>query len=287
MKGFRDFLNQGNVVQLAVAFVIGGAFGAVVTALVADIINPIIAIPFGKPNFDKLVVTINGSEVQYGTFITAVIAFLFIAAGVYFFFVLPYNRLQARARSAAPAEFEHARVSRMPDGHPQGSSPLLGVHGGGRAPSRVTKPDVPDAHAAHLDELSPRILLGILAVRQDVFVVEQNCVYPDIDAHDAEAETLHLWIEDGDGRVLSTLRLLLDSDGAHRVGRVATLAGARGYGNSGALLRRAIELAGSPIVLSAQAYLVDWYARFGFEVCGERWIEDGIEHAPMRLDVKP
>jgi large conductance mechanosensitive channel len=104
VKGFRDFLNQGNVVQLAVAFVIGGAFGAVVTALVADVINPIIAIPFGKPDFDSLVVTINGSDVKYGTFITAVIAFLFIAAGVYFFFILPYNRLQARARSAAPAE---------------------------------------------------------------------------------------------------------------------------------------------------------------------------------------
>ena len=74
MKGFGDFLNQGNVVQLAVAVVIGVAFGAVVSALVADIINPVIAIPFGKPNFDKLVLTINGSEIQYGTFLTAVIA---------------------------------------------------------------------------------------------------------------------------------------------------------------------------------------------------------------------
>jgi large conductance mechanosensitive channel len=104
VKGFRDFLNQGNVVQLAVAVVIGGAFGAVVTALVADIINPIIAIPFGKPNFDKLLMTINGSDVMYGTFLTAVIAFVFVATGVYLFFVMPYNRLQARARSAAPAE---------------------------------------------------------------------------------------------------------------------------------------------------------------------------------------
>jgi large conductance mechanosensitive channel len=104
VRGFRDFLNQGNVVQLAVAVVIGGAFGAVVTALVADVINPIIAIPFGKPNFDTLILTINGSYVKYGTFLTAVIAFIFIAAGVYFFFVMPYNRLQARARSAAPVE---------------------------------------------------------------------------------------------------------------------------------------------------------------------------------------
>ena len=104
MKGFRDFLNQGNVVQLAVAFIIGGAFGAVVTALVVDVINPIISIPFGKPNFDKLVLTINGSNIQYGTFLTAVVAFILIAAGVYFFFVMPYNRLQARTRSATPAE---------------------------------------------------------------------------------------------------------------------------------------------------------------------------------------
>jgi large conductance mechanosensitive channel len=106
VKGFRDFLNQGNVVQLAVAFVIGAAFGAVVTALVVDVINPIIAIPFGKPSFDTLVLTINGSNIKYGTFLTAVVAFILIAAGVYFFFVLPYNRMQARmqARTAKPAE---------------------------------------------------------------------------------------------------------------------------------------------------------------------------------------
>jgi large conductance mechanosensitive channel len=104
LKGFRDFLNQGNVLQLAVAFVIGVAFAAVVTALVVDVINPIIAIPFGKPNFDTLVLTVNGSNVKYGTFLTAVIAFVLTAAGVYFFFVVPYNRLQARIRSAQPAE---------------------------------------------------------------------------------------------------------------------------------------------------------------------------------------
>jgi large conductance mechanosensitive channel len=104
MKGFRDFLNQGTVVQLAVAFVIGAAFGAVVSALVVDIITPIIAIPLGKPNFDSLVLTINGSTIKYGAFLTAVVAFVLVAAGVYFFFVIPYNRLQARSRSASPAE---------------------------------------------------------------------------------------------------------------------------------------------------------------------------------------
>ncbi len=101
MRGFRDFLNQGNVVQLAVAFVIGGAFGAVVTALVVDIVNPIIAIPFGKPNFDALVLTVNGSNIKYGTFLTAVIAFVLIASGVYFFFVMPYTRVQSRLRKPA------------------------------------------------------------------------------------------------------------------------------------------------------------------------------------------
>jgi ElaA protein len=144
----------------------------------------------------------------------------------------------------------------------------------------------PQVHAAHLDELTPQTLLGILAVRQDVFVVEQNCVYPDIDARDAGAGTVHLWIEDADHRVLSTLRLLDDGAAGRRIGRVATLAEARGRGYAGAVLRRAIDMSDPPIVLSAQAYLVDWYGHFGFEVCGERWVEDGIEHAPMRLDVK-
>jgi ElaA protein len=146
---------------------------------------------------------------------------------------------------------------------------------------------VPEVHVAHLVELSPHTLLGILAVRQDVFVVEQHCAYGDIDARDAEAATVHLWIEDDKGRVLSTLRLLSEGESGHRIGRVATLADARGRGYSGALLRRAIELSGPPITLSAQAYLVNWYARFGFEICGARWVEDGIEHAPMRLEVRP
>jgi ElaA protein len=144
----------------------------------------------------------------------------------------------------------------------------------------------PEVHSAHLHELTPQTLLGILLVRQDVFVVEQNCPYRDIDDRDAEADTVHLWIADVDHRVVSTMRLLHDGEPGRRIGRVATLAEARGRGYSGALLRRAIEMSEPPIALNAQAYLVDWYARFGFEVCGERWIEDGIEHAPMRLDVK-
>jgi len=81
----------------------------------------------------------------------------------------------------------------------------------------------PEVRAAHLNELTAQTLLGILSVRQDVFVVEQHCVYRDIDARDAEADTVHLWIADADGRVVSTLRLLDDGETGRRIGRVATL----------------------------------------------------------------
>jgi ElaA protein len=172
--------------------------------------------------------------------------------------------------------------------HSKGRKALLVLHRGSRAAGdELSESELPEVHTARLDELTPRALLGILAVRQAVFVVEQSCVYPDIDASDAAADTRHLWIEDADGVVVSTLRLMSDAKGGHRIGRVATHAGARGRGYSSALMRRAIELAGPPIVLSAQSYLVDWYATFGFEEDGERWIEDGIEHAPMRLGVRP
>ena len=127
--------------------------------------------------------------------------------------------------------------------------------------------------------------MGILAVRQAVFVVEQQCAYQDIDRLDAAADTVHLWIEDDAGTIVSTLRLM-DDDAGRRIGRVATLSSARGRGHSSALVRRAIELSDPPVVLSAQAYLVNWYAGFGFEECGEHWIEDGIEHVPMRLEVR-
>jgi ElaA protein len=165
--------------------------------------------------------------------------------------------------------------------------PLLVLHvSGPTAGCELSKPNAPAIHAAHLDELTPRVLLGILAVRQAVFVVEQQCVYQDIDWLDAAPHTLHLWIEDDTGAVVSTLRLIDDDNAGHRIGRVATHPDARRRGHSSALMRRAIELSGPRVVLSAQAYLVDWYARFGFEESGEHWIEDGIEHVPMRLDVR-
>src|SRR3954447_10761522 len=98
MKGFKAFLLRGNVVDLAVAVVIGGAFGTVVAALVKDLITPLIAAIVGKPDFSAIVFTVNGSKFPIGDFINNVVSFLLIAAAVYFFIVLPVNALMARMR---------------------------------------------------------------------------------------------------------------------------------------------------------------------------------------------
>src|SRR5215469_7536149 len=96
LKGFREFLFRGNVIDLAVAVVIGGAFGAVVTALVNDLITPLIASIVGKPDFSALTFTVNNSKFLYGDFLNAVVSFLLIAATIYFFVVVPMNALQLR-----------------------------------------------------------------------------------------------------------------------------------------------------------------------------------------------
>ncbi len=101
MKGFRDFILRGNVVDLAVGIVIGAAFGALVVALVKDLITPIIGAIGGTPDFSKLAFKINGSTFNYGDFINAVIAFLLIAAAVYFFVVIPVNKLMAKFKPSA------------------------------------------------------------------------------------------------------------------------------------------------------------------------------------------
>ena len=133
-----------------------------------------------------------------------------------------------------------------------------------------------------LAELDPVTLYRILALRADVFVVEQDCVYADPDGRDLEPDARQLWIEQ-DSSVIATLRVLRDPDGTARIGRVATARSARGSGLAAALMRRALELAGEgEIVLGAQSYLVDWYRRFGFERDGADYVEDGIPHVPMR-----
>jgi large conductance mechanosensitive channel len=98
LKEFREFIFRGNVVDLAVAVVIGAAFGAVVTSLVEDIFTPLIAAIFGKQDFSALTFTINGSKFKYGEFINAVIAFLSIATVLFFFVVKPLNALAVRRK---------------------------------------------------------------------------------------------------------------------------------------------------------------------------------------------
>ncbi len=107
LKGFRDFILRGNVMDLAVAVIIGGAFGKIVSSLVADIINPLIGATLGKPNFGYIVLHIGSGAITIGNFINAVIEFLMVASVIYFVFVLPMNHLMARMKKpdapAAPA----------------------------------------------------------------------------------------------------------------------------------------------------------------------------------------
>jgi large conductance mechanosensitive channel len=98
LKGFREFVLRGNVLDLAIAVVIGAAFSGVVTALVKDLITPLIGAMVGKPDFSAWVVTVNGSEFLIGDFLNAVIAFVLMAAAVYFFVVAPMNAWVARRR---------------------------------------------------------------------------------------------------------------------------------------------------------------------------------------------
>jgi large conductance mechanosensitive channel len=98
LSGFRQFVLRGNVLDLAIAVVIGGAFGAVVTALVKDLLTPLIAALVGQPDFSGITFTVNGSVFAIGDFLNALVAFVCIAAAVYFFVVVPMNAIVARAR---------------------------------------------------------------------------------------------------------------------------------------------------------------------------------------------
>jgi large conductance mechanosensitive channel len=104
-KGFRQFILRGNVLDLAVAVVVGAAFGAVVTALVKDLITPLIAAIVGKPDFSAIVFTVNGSKFLIGDFVNAVVSFLLISAAIYFFVIVPVNAVMARLnRGEAPPD---------------------------------------------------------------------------------------------------------------------------------------------------------------------------------------
>ena len=101
LREFRDFLLRGNIVELAVAFVIGAAFGALVNSFVDNLLMPVVAMVIGKPDFRELTFTINDAVFRYGSFLTDLITFVAVAAAVFFFVVKPVNALLSRLRSPA------------------------------------------------------------------------------------------------------------------------------------------------------------------------------------------
>ena len=141
-------------------------------------------------------------------------------------------------------------------------------------------PTPPRVRSARLPELTALELHGILRLRSDVFVVEQQCAYADIDGRDADPDTEHLWIEE-DGGVVAALRILQTD--VPRIGRIVTRADRRGRGLASVLLAAALERTSRPVELNAQARLAEWYERFGFACCSDEWVEDGIAHVRMRL----
>ena len=132
------------------------------------------------------------------------------------------------------------------------------------------------------DGLGPRTAYEVWRLRQQVFVVEQDCPYPDLDGRDLEEATRHVVLLDEDDRVVGTLRVLDDGDWA-RIGRVVVAPAARGRGLAALLMDEAMALCGDREVrLDAQTGLTGFYAGYGFEVTGPEFDEDGVMHVPMR-----
>jgi ElaA protein len=142
-------------------------------------------------------------------------------------------------------------------------------------------------HSAAFADLDPVTAYRLWALRSDVFVVEQDCPYLDLDGRDLDPRTTHLWVERA-GAPVATLRVLDDAErdgGALRIGRVATARAWRGRGLAALLVSSVLESAGErDVVLDAQSHLVDWYAGFGFAPSGRGFVEDGIPHTPMRRE---
>ncbi|CAI9400502.1 GNAT family N-acetyltransferase [Nocardioides sp. T2.26MG-1] len=136
--------------------------------------------------------------------------------------------------------------------------------------------------AVPFDQLDPFAVYGICKARQDVFVVEQTCPYPDLDGRDVEPETRHVLLMDDDA-LFGYARVLDDGD-CWRIGRVLLAPEARGRGLADVIMHTALSVSkGRDVVLDAQSPLAPWYATFGFAVSGPEFLEDGIPHTPMRL----
>lgn len=135
-------------------------------------------------------------------------------------------------------------------------------------------------HVASFADLTTEQLYAVLRLRVDVFVVEQECPYPELDGRDDEPATEHLWVQE-DGDIAAYVRVL-EGEGHAIIGRVVTHPGHRGRGHAAELIRVALERIGNrPTRIGAQAQLEGWYARFGFVRSGPDYVEDGIPHLPM------
>jgi len=134
-------------------------------------------------------------------------------------------------------------------------------------------------------DLDAATLYELLKLRVEVFVVEQACPYPELDGRDLLAETRHLWLEQADGEVISTLRLMEEHAGgekAFRIGRVCTKRSSRGQGHTTRLLQAALaEVGDYPCRINAQTYLEEMYARHRFVRDGDEFLDDGVPHVPM------
>jgi ElaA protein len=130
--------------------------------------------------------------------------------------------------------------------------------------------------------MDPPTAYAVWRLRQDVFVVEQQCPYPDLDGRDDEPATRHVLLRDDD--TLLGYARVLDDGSVWRIGRVALARAARGRGLAEPLMETALQVAKDrDVVLDAQSPLVGWYATFGFAADGPEFLEDGIPHTPMRL----
>ncbi|GAA1868326.1 GNAT family N-acetyltransferase [Asanoa iriomotensis] len=138
-----------------------------------------------------------------------------------------------------------------------------------------------ELRVASFADLDTITLYRLLELRCTVFVVEQESPYPDIDGRDVEPATRHVWVA-RDDRPVAYLRVLGEPDGSMRIGRVVVAKEARGSGMAGRLMDAALEIVGArPSVLDAQEHLAAFYARYGYAVSGEGFVEDGIPHVPM------
>jgi ElaA protein len=137
-----------------------------------------------------------------------------------------------------------------------------------------------EVRVASFRDLDTTTLYAILKLRADVFVVEQKCLYADLDGRDDEPGTRHVWLSHGH-EVRAYLRILVDGD-AERIGRVVVAPAARGAGYAGRLMDEALTIIGNrPSVLAAQAYLVRFYGKYGYEQTGPEFLDDGVPHVPM------